>query len=81
VFASNDDDDDDDEDDLADSEDMGRLRRWGRIQRDLWLEPRQAVVAKLVDKWWSRWALLAVLPAALVSRKKKPAEMRNGPAD
>ncbi|CZR55337.1 uncharacterized protein PAC_05224 [Phialocephala subalpina] len=63
VFASND--DDDDEDDLADSEDMGRLRRWGRIQRDLWLEPRQAVVAKLVDKWWSRWALLAVLPAAL----------------
>lgn len=58
---------DDDEDDLADTEDMGRLRRWGRIHRDLWLEPRQTVVARLVDKWWSRWALLAVLPAALVS--------------
>lgn len=58
---------DEDGEDLSDTEDMGRLRRWGRIQRDLWLEPRQAVVARLVDKWWSRWTLLAVLPAALVS--------------
>ncbi|KUJ24383.1 uncharacterized protein LY89DRAFT_604996 [Mollisia scopiformis] len=61
VFGTNDDDDDD----SIEIEDMGRLKRWGRIQRDLWLEPRQAVVARLVDKWWSRWVLLAVFPAAL----------------
>jgi hypothetical protein len=59
--------DDSDEGDLLESEDMGALRRWGRTQRDLWLEPKQAAVAKLVDKWWSRWAVLVVLPAALVS--------------
>lgn len=60
---------DDDDSDILENEDMGRLKRWGRTQRDLWLEPKQAVVARLVDKWWSRWALLAVLPAALVCYK------------
>lgn len=46
---------------------MGPLKRWGRTQRDLWLEPKQAVVARVVDRWWTRWAVLAVLPAVLVS--------------
>ena len=59
--------DDSDEGDLVDGEDMGALKRWGRTQRDLWLEPKQAVVARVVDKWWTRWAVLAVLPAVLVS--------------
>ena len=58
---------DSDEGDLLEREDTGALRRWGRTQRDLWLEPRQAAVGKLVEKWWSRWTVLAALPAALVS--------------
>ena len=59
--------DDSDEGDLVDGEEMGALKRWGRMQRDLWLEPKQAVVARVVDRWWTRWAVLAVLPAVLVS--------------
>jgi hypothetical protein len=59
--------DDSDEGDLLEREDMGALRRWGLVQRDLWLEPKQAAVGKLVDRWWRRWTVLAVLPAALVS--------------
>ncbi len=66
VFG-NADDNDSDEGDLVDGEDMSALKRWGRVQRDLWLEPKQVAVAKVVDKWWTRWAVLAVLPAALVS--------------
>ncbi|KAH8800954.1 hypothetical protein F5882DRAFT_318110 [Hyaloscypha sp. PMI_1271] len=57
--------DESDEGDLLENEDMGTLRRWGRAQRDLWLEPKQAAVGKLVDKWWTRWAVLVILPAAL----------------
>ena len=59
--------DDSDDGDIVDNEDMGRLRRWGRTQRDLWLEPKQAAVGRLVDKWWSRWTVLVFFPAALVS--------------
>ena len=56
----------DGDDDLG-GEDMSLVRRWGRVQRDLWLEPKQAAVARMVERWWSRWAVLIVLPAALVS--------------
>lgn len=56
----------DSEDDFED-EDVSALRRWGRIQKDLWLEPKQVAVGRLVDRWWSRWAVLILLPAALVS--------------
>ena len=45
----------------------GVVRRWGRKLRDLWLEPKQAAVRRTVDRWWSRWVVIAVLPAALVS--------------
>ena len=58
--------DDSDDGDSIETEDMGALRRWGRTQRDLWLEPKQAAVARLVDKWWTRWVVLVFLPAALV---------------
>jgi hypothetical protein len=54
-------------DDDVDGEDIGAMRRWGRTQRDLWLEPKQAAVARIVNRWWSRWAVLVILPAALVS--------------
>jgi hypothetical protein len=47
---------------------VGRvLKRWRRKARDLWLEPKQADVRRTVDIWWSRWAVLAVMPAGLVS--------------
>lgn len=67
VFGSADDNDSDEGE--SDGEDVGALRRWGRLQKDLWLEPKQAAVTQIVDKWWSRWIVLAILPAALVCHK------------
>jgi hypothetical protein len=58
--------DDSDEGDRVDREDMGAFERWSRVQRDLWLEPKQATVAKMVGRFWSRWIVLVILPAALV---------------
>lgn len=43
------------------------VRRWGRLMRDLWLEPKQAAVGRLADNWLCRWGVMAVLPAVLVS--------------
>ncbi|KAI1759549.1 hypothetical protein GGR53DRAFT_527134 [Hypoxylon sp. FL1150] len=40
-----------------------RLSR--RNVRDLWVAPRQTAVKRVVEKWWSRWAVLIFLPAAL----------------
>lgn len=48
-------------------EDVGRVRRWWALQRDLWLEPKHSAVARIVDRWWGRWSVLVILPAALVS--------------
>lgn len=61
-----------DDDDDEDGSDVDRhravlLRRCARKLRDLWLEPKQAAVARAIRRWWSRWVVLAVLPAALVS--------------
>jgi hypothetical protein len=57
-----------DSDDSEDEEDGIRgVRGWGRLMRDLWLEPKQVAVARAVERWWRRWGLLVVLPAALVS--------------
>ena len=42
-----------------------RLRRVVRRLNDLWVNPKAVPVSKLVDLWWSRWAVLVVLPAAL----------------
>lgn len=58
--------DDSDEGD-SDDEGEGVIRRLARTSKDLWLEPKQAAVGRVVDKWWTRWAVLAVMPAALVS--------------
>lgn len=41
--------------------------RQARALRDLYLEPKHYSVAKVVEVWWSRWLVLIVLPAALVS--------------
>lgn len=54
--------------DAEDEEDgVGRVRRWGRLLRDLYIDPKHHTVGKAMDKWWTRWGLLMVLPAALVS--------------
>ncbi|KAK4658557.1 hypothetical protein QC762_102760 [Podospora pseudocomata] len=42
-----------------------RLRRVMRRMRDTWVDPKAGVVRRLVDVWWSRWAVLVVLPASL----------------
>lgn len=41
-------------------------RRWRRWVVDLWVEPRQTAVMKVVDRWWSRYGLLVFMPAILV---------------
>lgn len=41
-------------------------RLWQRWVVDLWVEPRQSAVRKVVDRWWSRYGLLVFMPAALV---------------
>ncbi|CAK7265952.1 hypothetical protein SEPCBS57363_001850 [Sporothrix epigloea] len=41
------------------------LYRMGRNLRNLWLTPKSATVRRAVDRWWSRWTLLVVLPALL----------------
>ncbi|KAL8327476.1 hypothetical protein RB597_003687 [Gaeumannomyces tritici] len=43
----------------------GAARRAWRTLDELWITPRPAAVRRVVDKWWSRWALLVVLPASL----------------
>jgi hypothetical protein len=62
-----------------DDDDNGQKRRqvtklWRRTVRktrrnveDLWVAPRHNAVRRVVETWWSRWALLVFLPAALVS--------------
>lgn len=63
------DEDSDDEDDDSDNED-GTASRWGRIWRrwvvDLWVQPKQLAVRRIVKRWWTRYGLLVLLPAALV---------------
>lgn len=46
---------------------VGWARRWLRLQEDLWLEPKQVAVARVVSRWWSRWMVLVGMPAVLVS--------------
>ncbi|TVY25224.1 Uncharacterized protein LHYA1_G006504 [Lachnellula hyalina] len=48
-----------------DGDAVGVVKGLSRTLRDLWLDPKQAAVARVVDKWWTRWTVLVVLPAAL----------------
>ncbi|CAK7237531.1 hypothetical protein SBRCBS47491_010008 [Sporothrix bragantina] len=41
------------------------IYRTGRHLRNLWLTPKNATVRRAVDRWWSRWTLLVILPAML----------------
>lgn len=57
--------------DAADGSDeeegQGLISGWLKTSRELWLDPKQATVRRVVDKWWTRWLVLVILPAALVS--------------
>ena len=52
------------------------LRKCARGLRDLWLEPKQVAVGKVIERWWMRWIVLAVFPAilvcSLISCSKRP---------
>lgn len=43
------------------------VRRWWETVRDLWIDPKQVTVGSVVDVWWSRLAVLVILPSILVS--------------
>ncbi|POS86570.1 hypothetical protein EPUL_002074, partial [Erysiphe pulchra] len=45
--------------------DLGRLKRWGKILKSLLLEPEPKTVRNFVEKWWSRWVILIILPSVL----------------
>lgn len=64
-------DDDELDDELLAMEGVGLLGRWWRksVRRvfDLWIEPRQGAVKKVVNVWWSRYGTLILMPASLVS--------------
>ncbi|KAJ2892802.1 hypothetical protein MKZ38_009369 [Zalerion maritima] len=63
----------DDGDDSEGSEDeelgLGKLSRFGRVLgtwiHDVWVDPTQSAVRKVVGVWYTRWGVLVVLPAAL----------------
>lgn len=62
----------DDRDEWTDrSTGVGRLSRLGRKlwmwALDVWVDPTQSAVKKVVGVWYSRWGVLVVLPASLVS--------------
>ncbi|KAH6990917.1 hypothetical protein BKA56DRAFT_667436 [Ilyonectria sp. MPI-CAGE-AT-0026] len=40
-------------------------RAWQRWVLDIWVDPRQSAVKRVVDKWWSRYGFLVLMPAAL----------------
>ncbi|CAD6445490.1 57d94a77-05a8-44f3-b5fe-a59f32bc72a7 [Sclerotinia trifoliorum] len=42
-----------------------KVKVCGREMWDLWIEPKQGKVARVVDRWWMRCAVLVVLPALL----------------
>lgn len=43
----------------------GRLRRWWRIIEDIWIKPQKDAVGLVLDRWWARWLIMVVLPAAV----------------
>ena len=59
-------DDSDSDLDSDTGEDAGLWRRVVRRQVNLWVDPKQSAVKRVVDVWWSRYGLLVLMPAALV---------------
>jgi hypothetical protein len=46
---------------------LWRMRRLATSFEDTWVTPKPGRVKRIVKRWWSRWFVLVVLPAALVS--------------
>ncbi|KAF4460047.1 hypothetical protein FALBO_13181 [Fusarium albosuccineum] len=40
-------------------------RAWQRWVLDIWVDPRQSAVKRVVDTWWSRYGFLVLMPALL----------------
>ncbi|EPQ64234.1 Bgt-1222 [Blumeria graminis f. sp. tritici] len=51
--------------DISDAGSFKTPNRLTSLMRDIWVVPKQESVKNLLDKWWSRWAALIVLPSAL----------------
>lgn len=62
--------DDSDDDDVSDHglDDDATVWEtiWKRWVLDLWVDPRQPAVKRVLRRWWSRYGLLVFLPAMLV---------------
>lgn len=41
-------------------------RTWQRWVLDIWVDPRQSAVRRVVDKWYTRYGFLVLMPAVLV---------------
>ncbi|KAI6783350.1 uncharacterized protein J7T54_004377 [Emericellopsis cladophorae] len=67
LLVSDSDDDDDEDGDDGDIEDGLKAwqRWWQRWIVDLWVNPRQAAVRRVVGQWYMRYGFLVFLPAAL----------------
>lgn len=63
LFGSN----QDDEDAVDGGEDGNDNGRIIRSLKDLWIQPKQGAVRRVVERWWGRWGMLIILPAAIVS--------------
>lgn len=52
------------------TDDGGSRSKWERLWQsyfiDLFVNPRPSAVKRVVDRWWTRYGLLVLLPAALV---------------
>ena len=72
-------DDEEVEEELLAMEGVGKLgilwRRGARRVVDLWVEPRQGAVKRVVDVWWRRYVVLVLMPASLVRKCALPMEM------
>jgi hypothetical protein len=49
-----------------DAEEEGYGGRIWRNIRDVWIEPRQHAVRRVVEVWYGRWTVLFIVPAAVV---------------
>jgi hypothetical protein len=65
AFSAEGDDDTDSDYDIEDDRSLWQ-RLWQRWVLDIWVNPRQSAVRRVVDKWWSRYAFLVLMPALLV---------------
>lgn len=70
VFGNVWDDGDDGGDEGEDEAEGGKAARWWRRRRralrDTWLEPKSAAVGRVLERWLTRWMVLAVFPALMV---------------